>query len=194
MSVSSSTAAIVLAAGASTRLGEPKQLVRLCGEERLLERAVRIAAEAGCVPVIVVLGANADQIAEECRLAPARTIMNEDWRDGMGSSLRVGVAAIEHAERTIVMTCDQPAVTPGHLLKLMRQCSDGAVASGYDGRRGVPACFPASMFPALMQLTGDTGARVLLASAELVNLPGGGMDVDTPVTLAEARRRFGAAN
>ena len=183
-------AAVILAAGASSRLGEPKQLVRLAGEERLLERALRIAAEAGCEPVVVVLGAIAEQIAAECRLTQARVVINPDWREGMGSSLRVGIAAIAGADRAIVMTCDQPAVTAEHLQELMRLGHAEAVASGYDGRCGVPACFPSTMFPELMELTGDAGARMLLASALVVDLPGGGMDVDTPETLAEARRHY----
>ena len=183
-------AAVILAAGASTRLGEPKQLVRL-GEERLLERAIRVAADAGCEPIVVVLGANADRIARECNLAPAQVVLNEDWREGMGSSVRIGVAAVADAERALVTTCDQPAVTSAHLRNLMQRCVDRVVASGYDGRRGVPACFPESMFAGLMELKGDTGARELLAAALIVNLPGGGMDVDTPETLEEARRQYG---
>ena len=182
---------MILAAGASRRLGEPKQLVRL-GEERLLERAVRVAAAAGCEPVIVVLGAHADQIETECSLEKAQVVINQDWREGMGSSLRAGIAAAAGAERAIVMTCDQPATTAAHLVELMRRSSGEAVASGYDGRRGVPACFPSEMFAALMQLRGDAGARELVVSALIVNLPGGGMDVDTPEMLEEARRRFGA--
>ena len=77
-------AAVILAAGASVRLGEPKQLVRLCGE-RLLERAVRVAAEAGCEPVMVVLGAGAERIAAECRLGAAGVVVNADWAAGMGA-------------------------------------------------------------------------------------------------------------
>jgi CTP:molybdopterin cytidylyltransferase MocA len=185
-------AAIILAAGASTRLGEPKQLVKLGGEERLLDRALRVAAEAGCEPVIVILGANAAQIRAECRLETAQVLENKDWREGMASSLRAGIAAVAQAERAIVMTCDQPAVTAGHLLELMRLCTTGPVASAYDGRRGVPACFPCRMFAQLRELSGDAGARVLLESAPTVDLPGGGIDIDTPESLAQARNRYGA--
>ena len=85
-------AAVVLAAGASTRLGEPKQLIAI-GGETLLERAVRTAREAGCAPVVVVLGADAERIRERCDLGDALAVVNEEWQEGMASSIRIGVAA-----------------------------------------------------------------------------------------------------
>jgi CTP:molybdopterin cytidylyltransferase MocA len=86
------------------------------------------------------------------------------------------------------MTCDQPAVTAGHLRKLT--ATGEITASAYAGRRGVPAYFPAAAFPALMRLTGDAGARELLRDAATVELAGGELDVDTAVDLDEAKRRF----
>ena len=85
-----SVAAVVLAAGASTRLGEPKQLVRL-GGETLLERAVRVAREAGCSPVMVVVGANYAQVLRESALGDAVPVVNEEWDEGMATSIRLGV-------------------------------------------------------------------------------------------------------
>jgi CTP:molybdopterin cytidylyltransferase MocA len=181
-------AAVVLAAGASTRLGEPKQLIVINGET-LLERAVRTAHEAGCAPVVVVLGANAEQIREQCDLGDAVAVVNEAWEEGMASSIRVGVGALEGADGAVLMTCDQPAVTADHLRTLKEPGE--VTASAYAGRSGVPAYFPASSFPQLMQLRGDAGARELLRSAAVVELSGGELDVDTDRELARARELFG---
>ena len=104
------TAAVVLAAGASTRLGSPKQVVRLDGET-LLERAVRVAREAGCSPVVVVLGAAAASIRAECSLGDAVVVVNEDWASGMGSSVGCGVQALGDVDGCVLMACDMPAVT-----------------------------------------------------------------------------------
>jgi CTP:molybdopterin cytidylyltransferase MocA len=181
-------AAVVLAAGASTRLGEPKQLIVINGET-LLERTVRIARETGCKPVIVVLGANAEQIRAQCDLSDAVVVTNEAWEEGMASSIRVGIGALDREDGVVLMTCDQPAVTAGHLRALMGLGK--VTASAYAGRRGVPAYFPASSFPPLMQLRGDAGARELLRDAATVELAGGELDVDTDRELAFARELFG---
>ena len=182
------TAAVVLAAGASTRLGEPKQLVVLAGET-LLERAVRTARDAGCWPVVVVLGAEAVRIRERCALGGATVLVNEAWPEGMASSIRIGVGALGGADGVVLMTCDQPAVTAEHLRAL--SASGQVTASAYAGRRGVPAYFPVATFPALLELRGDAGARELLRAAAVVDLPGGELDVDTAVERAEAERLFG---
>ena len=188
MSGTRKTGAVVLAAGASTRLGEPKQLAMLAGET-LLERAVRTAREAGCEPAVVVLGAAAERIRERCRLGDSVVAVNADWQSGMASSIRAGLAAIEGAEGLVLMTCDQPAVTAEHLRALM---ATGAVtASAYAGRRGVPAYFPAASFGELGKLQGDAGARELLRDAGAVELAGGELDVDTAADLAAAWRWLG---
>src|ERR1700722_15477383 len=132
----SSVAAVVLAAGGSSRLGEPKQLVRL-GEENLLERAVRVAREVGCWPVVVVLGASAEVIRSQCSLGDARVLVNEGWEEGMASSIRLGVGALSGVDGCVVMTCDQPAVTVEHLSRLT--VGDEVKASRYAGRNGIPA-------------------------------------------------------
>jgi CTP:molybdopterin cytidylyltransferase MocA len=185
------TAAVVLAAGASVRLGEPKQLVRLAGET-LLQRAIRIAHEAGCAPVVVVLGADAEQIAAQCDLSDAVVVVNDAWSEGMASSIRVGVGRLgmvaKDANGVVLMTCDQPAVSAAHLRALMK--TGAATASAYAGRRGVPAYLPAAAFAELMELRGDSGARELLREAAAVELAGGELDVDTVEDLAEAERIF----
>lgn len=180
--------AVILAAGASKRLGEPKQLLVL-GGETLLERAVRVARAAECSPVVVVLGASAEVIRAGCELDNAVVVMNEDWAEGMGSSVRVGLGVMRRLDACIVMTCDMPAVTVGHLRALM---SSGEVtASSYSGKKGVPAYFPVAVFQALMELRGESGAKDLLGSARSVGLVGGEFDVDTIEDLARARALFG---
>jgi CTP:molybdopterin cytidylyltransferase MocA len=97
-------------------------------------------------------------------------------------------------DAALLMVCDQPAVTSDHLRKLVDRCTDrcigGAAASSYAGRRGVPACFPASQFGELLSLRGDSGAKHLLESTPTVDLAGGELDIDTPLTLETARAIF----
>jgi CTP:molybdopterin cytidylyltransferase MocA len=183
-------AGVVLAAGASSRLGEAKQLVEL-GGERLLERAVRVAREAGLQPVLVVLGCRAEEIRKHCPLEGALIVTNESWAEGMGSSVRAGVSAVAgQVDGLVLMTCDQPAINAEHLRRLVEMGGRGsAVGSSYAGRVGVPAFFPASRFEELLALRGDDGARRLLWPAEAIELPGGELDVDTVETLRAARLR-----
>jgi molybdenum cofactor cytidylyltransferase len=184
--------AIILAGGASSRLGEPKQLIRL-GGENLLERAVRVAREAGCEPVVVVVGAEHAKVLGNSALGDIVTVINDKWQEGMASSIRLGVGALKHvaadAEGVVLMTCDQPAVTAKHLFHLTLRAE--VKASRYAGRNGIPAFFPKEQFDALMALTGDKGARELLVTARSEELPDGDLDVDTAEDLARAREMFG---
>ena len=184
--------AVVLAAGASTRLGTPKQL-EILGGETLLERAVRAARAAGCSPVIVVLGAEYPQVLGNSDLGDVVTVINDKWQEGMGSSVRLGVRTCgfvaKRAEGVVLMTCDQPAVTVRHIEQLMMK-SEEMRASRYAGRNGVPAYFPAKCFGELMALPGDKGARELLKNAGYEELEGGDLDVDTVDDLERARKLF----
>lgn len=186
-------AALVLAAGASRRLGSPKQLA-VVGDETLLERAVRVAREAGCFPVIVVLGAEHKRVLKNCMLGDVVPVIHDKWEEGMASSIRLGVRACEvaagEAAGVVVMTCDQPAVTVEHLQSLMH--GSDVRASRYAGRKGVPAFFPKRYFDELMALSGDVGARELLRSAKAVELEDGELDVDTVEDLKRARGLFGS--
>lgn len=183
---------VVLAAGASRRLGELKQLVRL-GEETLLGRAVRVAREAGCSPVVVVVGADYANVLAHSVLGDVVAVINDRWEEGMASSIRLGVQALtttsQDAEGVVLMTCDQPAVAAQHLSRLMMGAE--VKASHYAGRSGVPAFFPAKYFDSLMELDGDVGARELLAEARYEELEDGELDVDTPADLVRARELFG---
>ena len=187
-----SVAGVVLAAGGSARLGEPKQLVELEGE-RLLERAVRLAREAGLSPVIVVLGARAAEIATQCDLRGAQIERCERWTEGMSQAIAVGIRAAQEqgVKAAVVMTSDMPFVTPEHLRALCKR-RDAVRASSYDGRNGVPAHFPASTFFQLQALQGDAGARALLKTANAVALGEAALDVDTPQDVITARERLGA--
>jgi CTP:molybdopterin cytidylyltransferase MocA len=185
-------AAVVLAAGASTRLGEPKQLIVMDGET-LLERAVCTARAAGCDPVVVVLGAAYVEILATNSLGDAATVINDEWKEGMASSIRLGVRSLgliaKDAEGVLLMTCDQPAVTVEHLHRVMAR--QEVKASRYAERNGVPAYFPKEYFGELMSLAGDAGARGLLAQARSEVLAHGELDIDTPEDLAQARKLFG---
>ncbi len=182
-------AALVLAAGASTRLGQPKQLLYFQGE-LLVKRAVRVAREAGAHTVFVVLGAHYQPIFQELSTVdpPVRVLLNQGWHLGMGNSIALGAAAAERdeADDLLVLTCDQIHVTAEHLRLLVRASRrDHVVASLYAEHRGVPALFPEFSFQALQALRGDRGARDLLQQEDVLSVPFplGYVDVDTPEDL-----------
>jgi len=180
-------AAVVLAAGASRRLGRPKQEVVL-GGETLVERAVRVAVEAGLSPVLVVIRAGGDSGRSLQRLG-ALVVWNDRADEGMAASIRLGVEAARALEVTgaVVMTCDQVAVTAEHLLALCAE-PERVTASEYSGRKGVPAYFPAASFAELLQLEGDAGARQLLRASATVRNEAVALDVDTEEDVAKAER------
>lgn len=187
--------AIVLAAGASVRLGQPKQLLRIpeSAGEALLERALRLAREADAAPVFVVLGAHADAIQNQTPLHHSTVLLNPEWQEGMASSLRTGILAVieksPSASGVLILVCDQPALSAEHLRSLIaahRDAPESATASQYAGRYGVPVVLPRAMFPAILQLSGDQGARAILRHAAQVNaleLAGGEWDIDRPEDL-----------
>ena len=170
-------AAVVLAAGASTRLGRPKQTVVLNGET-LLQRAVRIATEAGLSPVMVVV---ADQTLQ---LTGAESVLNANASEGMASSIRCGVSAVLGCDGVVLLACDQPALTADHLRALYVQ-PHSPCGSGYADKVGIPAYFPASSFASLLQLKGDTGARGLLRNARSVSSEDLSFDIDTEEDIAQ---------
>jgi len=181
---------IVLAAGASTRFGSPKQLVRLNGRP-LLHLAVSRAVEVAGQAVTVVLGANAADLAPLLRHTPAAVVVNRDWAEGMGSSVRMGISRVPAtADAVLLMLADQPAVRAEDLRRLIgtwHRQTHYIVAAYYDGITGVPAIFPREDFSALAALRGDTGARALLrrGGERLVRVPlqAAAIDIDTPEDL-----------
>lgn len=184
-------AAMVLAAGASRRLGQPKQLLRL-EDETLLGRAVRLAREAGGEPVLVVLGADAEHIQAAVPLDGAIAVFNAEWEMGIATSIHAGLRALEEvapgAAGVLILGCDQPRLTAVHLRTLIEsfvtQAEPAIVASEYAGVHGVPAVFPRMVFAELLALRGDQGARALLLRppCPLIALPfaGGEVDIDEP--------------
>jgi molybdenum cofactor cytidylyltransferase len=183
--------AIVLAAGTSHRLGRPKQLIEFEGET-LLNRTLRLVREGGADPVIAVLGAYIDRIRPT--LPPQiHVVENSEWQSGMASSIRAGIRALDpSAPGVLLLLCDQPHLTAAHLRALAAAFSAQPpviAASRYAGARGTPAAFPGSLFPALAALTGDHGARPILAQPPCafieVDLPGGEADIDLPGDLAQ---------
>ncbi|HEY1899630.1 MAG TPA: nucleotidyltransferase family protein [Steroidobacteraceae bacterium] len=181
---------VVLAAGASTRFGSPKQLVRLNGRP-LLHLAVSRAVEVAGQAVTVVLGANAAELAPLLRHTPAAVVINRDWAEGMGSSVRAGVARVPAtADAVLLMLADQAAVTAEDLRRLVgiwRRQPQCIVAAHYAGTAGVPAIFPREDFSALGALRGDAGARSLLkrGGERVVRVPlqSAAIDIDTPEDL-----------
>lgn len=189
-------AAIILAAGGSRRLGQPKQLLARDGET-LLNRAIRIATESGACPVLVVLGARFASISASVQSHTAIKVHNDRWRQGIGASIEGGMRALAvcapDAAGVLLMSCDQPLLSGDHLRSLIHSFeSQGApaiAASAYGGVRGVPAVFPPETFEELRALHGDKGARSIIeqASWPVVSVPfeGGEVDIDVPEDLAQ---------
>jgi molybdenum cofactor cytidylyltransferase len=182
--------AVVLAAGSSSRMGTPKQLLQFQGQT-LLTRAALAALGAGCRPVVVVTGAYAVRAGEELRGLDVLEVVNELWETGMASSVRAGVGAVLEADAeasAVVLTlCDQPHVTSeiiAALINAHRADDCAVVACEYGGAFGVPALFGRSLFPELMQLEGQAGAKQVIKrharEARFVAFPEGETDVDTP--------------
>lgn len=169
-----SVTALVLAGGASVRMGAAKLLLEHEGTN-LLARAVASARRV-CARVVVVVGAHAEAYRPVAAGAGAEVVENPDWTEGLAASLRAGVAAVTAAsgadrnEGVLVLLADQPFVTAGHLRRLL-ESSPGAelVFSRYpDGTRGAPAFVHRRLFSRVAELAGDRGARALTRFAAVV--------------------------
>jgi molybdenum cofactor cytidylyltransferase len=181
---------VILAAGASIRMGTPKQLLSFRGSSLLRHTAeTALLCDAGFVTV--VLGANAEQIRPELAGLPVGIVENADWPAGMGSSLRAGLqsllAAHPEAAAAIFLVCDQPllsAETLDALINPYRGSDCPIAASAYGDTLGVPALFDRSIFPELLALQGAQGAKHLIRAHRDqvvgVPFPDGSIDVDTP--------------
>jgi len=195
-----SVAVIILAAGASTRMGRPKQLLTYDGRT-FLRNAAEMAIASVCRPILVVLGAYADQLHSEIDDLPVQQVVNERWAEGMGSSIRAGLEALKHYDRAgaakavVLMLCDQPFVTAAvinDLVMAYRSSGKGIIASEYGGTMGVPAFFGREYFAELAALSGATGAKQIIAAhaSEVVRVPfpKGITDVDTPEDYLQLQR------
>jgi CTP:molybdopterin cytidylyltransferase MocA len=185
---------IVLAAGASTRFGTPKQLATLEGHpllQHVLSRAIQLAGSS----VTVVLGANAAAIAPMLSRSPASVVINRQWQEGLASSIRAGVRSLPGScDGALLLLADQVGVSTLDLQRLAdawRRQPQCIAAARYGGGLGVPAIFPRSDFAALLTLRGDRGAQALLRRSTdrlvAVEMPNAAQDVDTPEELQSAR-------
>jgi nicotine blue oxidoreductase len=190
--MTAAVAGLVLAAGEGRRYGGPKALVEL-GGRLLVERAVGVLTEGGCAPVTVVLGASADEVARRADLTGTRTVLNPEWPTGMGSSLRVGLAALAsgHADAAVVLLVDTPGIGAAAVRRLAAYAAPDAIAvATYGGRPGHPVLLGRRHWAEVARLAeGDAGARAyLVAHPELVTpVPcediADGTDVDVPADL-----------
>lgn len=180
---------LILAAGASRRLGRPKQLLELEGET-LLRRMAGMAVLLDVGPVAVVLGARAEAMRPELAGLDVHFVDNPDWAEGMSTSLRAGVRYLEalepEVEAVLVLLVDQPRVDEALLQKIVtiyQEQRPPLVTSYYNDMNGVPAIFDRSLFAALQAEEGDRGARRVIRKYEeeliSVPFPGGALDVDT---------------
>jgi molybdenum cofactor cytidylyltransferase len=182
--------AVVLAAGASSRMGSPKQTLQFQGES-LLRRAALAALDAGCRPVVVVTGAHAELCRRELDGLDVREVFNASWETGMASSIRAGVEALNDAKAStaaaVFMLCDQPHVTAhviSGLIAAHRTTGGPVIASTYGGSFGVPALFSRTLFDELTRLEGMSGAKEIIKrhaqEAHFLIFQHGEVDVDTP--------------
>ena len=180
---------IVLAAGGSSRLGRPKQLLVYRGQT-LVHRAARAMIDAGCDPAVVVLGAEADHIAAELHELPVQVVVNPHWTRGIGSSVKAGAAAAISARPSIttivLLPCDQPLITAVTLKKLVRAHREaGASLSVCDagGVLGPPVVIDRSQFDQLMAIEDAEGLRQLWKTGrpDVLRFPSadGFRDIDT---------------
>jgi molybdenum cofactor cytidylyltransferase len=180
---------IILAAGESKRLGNPKQLLSFDGNT-LLARVAKTACESMMCPVIAVLGAHAEKIRPTLNIAGLNVVYNDNWQEGMASSLRKGLTSMmelyPQVDGIIILVCDQPYLSHElikALIEAQRDAGLPAAAAAYNGKLGTPALFHKSLFSALLLLSGDTGARKMLEGMQEnvveVDFEMGDVDIDT---------------
>ena len=182
--------AIILAAGSSSRMGKPKQFLKI-DNETLIQKAVNTALDAGAGETIIVAGLDHDLIKTELHRSTIQVIVNPHSELGMGSSLKFGLAFVmknfPEYNATLIMVCDQPLVTSIHLEKIIalhHETQSPIVASFYSGRNGVPVLFHRSMYEKLLTIRDQQGAKNIIEQnptlVKSVDFPEGAIDLDTP--------------
>ena len=193
-----SVAAVILAAGASSRLGQPKQLLRIEGKS-LLRRTIVAAVDARCAPVVVVVGNERATLETELAGTRADIVENADWARGVGTSIRAGLRSLlrtgQSIDAVVLLACDQPALDAAVISALVgeqRRSGKPIVASHYANTLGVPALFDASCFEPLLALPDDSGAKPVIqsraADVAKIDFPEGAIDIDTPADLRHLHR------
>ncbi|MDF9799960.1 molybdenum cofactor cytidylyltransferase [Catalinimonas alkaloidigena] len=193
-------AIVILAAGASSRMGQPKQLLEIKGKT-LLRHVAEEAISASIGPVIVVVGAFSELVEKAIKDISVKKVVNLDWKQGMGTSIQKGILEVQnqypHCQGAILMLSDQPYVDATLLNKLLQAHLDSKkpiVASSYQNTLGVPVYFHASYFPHLCQLEGFVGARKLIRQhkekVERVDFPSGKFDIDTPEDYQKIKKKM----
>lgn len=194
-STSDAIGLVLLAAGASSRMGTAKQLLPYQGRS-LLRYMAEVALASRCSSVVVVLGAHVDRTRLEIGDLPVQIVENPHWSTGMGSSIQAGVQQItaQPLAAIIVMLCDQPLVTSANLNQLIESyqaTQHSVIASAYSGTLGVPALFNHQLFPDLLSLSPNQGAKHLIKQyhdrVDSVSFPEGAIDLDTPEDYQQLR-------
>ena len=184
---SSKTGIVILAAGSSSRLGQPKQNLVYNGQS-LLQRTIETALASACGSVVLVLGAHLTSILPLVDIGTISIAENNDWPEGMASSIRAGITHLKKnnpdTNAAIIMLCDQPFVDT-HILNMlmMIKTNSGIAACTYNDTIGPPALFDEIYFDELLSLKGSEGARHLLQKYKdqiaLIPFEQGSIDIDT---------------
>jgi molybdenum cofactor cytidylyltransferase len=180
---------VILAAGSSSRLGQPKQLLNF-GNKNLLQFSIEQAVRVNKGPVVTVLGSHAEIIRSTIENQSAQIIINHSWEEGMGSSIRCGTAMMLQkyplTDAIIFMVCDQPYLSTNHLEALMLEAETsqkGIVASTYKDTAGTPVLFHKKYFNELLELKGIEGAKKLISKysgdVSYILFVSGEVDIDT---------------
>ena len=186
---SNQCAIILLAAGSSTRMGTPKQLLTFKADS-FLSSMLNVIVEVNAGKVIVVFGANAELLEKELSGKNVFKVINNEWTEGIGSSIRCGLKALSEIEpscdKAIFLACDQPLVSASllnNLINMHKETGKPIVASSYANTLGIPALFHKNLFQELKELKGDTGAKKIIQkyrkSVAEVPFPLGSIDIDT---------------
>lgn len=188
-------AAVILAAGGSTRMGQPKLLLPWKGEA-LIRWTVKIALTAGLSPVIVVIGASADEIESVLKGMPVEIVHNSDWEKGQSTSLRCGVSALpDTTEAAILFLGDQPQLPHNLIEKMITEYRTHAPATpifiaSSQGKRGNPVLFDRSVFQELEHVEGDAGGRMIFEKHPVQYIPVESTDVLTDIDSPEDYQKF----
>ncbi len=186
----STIAIMILAAGASTRMGTPKQLLLYQGRS-FLRYITEIAIASVCQPVVIVLGANAEQIHPQIKQLPVKVVKNLDWACGMSTSIKSGIELLNNLpqkiEAVVITLCDQPFVSPqiiNQLVDAYYSTKKSIIACEYEDTLGVPALFSQTFFSELTALKETSGAKKVINNNinEVFSIPFslGNIDIDTP--------------